>query len=133
MATKKKKSTQKARKLQIPTTLAQAVALTEAAKAPLVKAGHVQIPLAKVLTLVFNMMEPTADKRVGPELLAEYVGHFTQRDVDDFVMETVRKLPGYSLSDGLRIAERLSEWQRKYFQPDGEHFPTWKSNIEDDE
>jgi hypothetical protein len=80
-----------------------------------VKTGHVQIPLAKVLTLVHNMMEPTADKKVGPELLAEYVEKFTEKDVDDFVMGIVRKLPGYTLTDGLRIAENLDQWRKRYF------------------
>lgn len=77
--------------------------------------GHIQIPLTKILTLVHNMMDPRADKTVGPELLAEYVGNFTQQDVDDFVMGVVRKLPGYSLADGLRIAENLTRWRNSFF------------------
>ncbi len=113
MTTRRKTKTPAARKKtvnSVPRTLSAYISDEER-----LKPGHIQIPLAKVLTLVFNMMEPTADKRVGPELLAEYVGHFTKRDVDEFVMGTVRNLPGYNLSDGLRIAEQLMKWQRQHF------------------
>lgn len=79
------------------------------------KPGHVEIPLAKVLALVFNMMDGEADKRVGPEILAEYTGRLTQNDIEDFVMQTVRNLPGYNLRDGLRIADALTKWRKQYF------------------
>jgi hypothetical protein len=75
----------------------------------------VEIPREKVLALVFNMMDSEADKRVGPETLAMYFGNLTQEDVDDFVLKTVRKLPGYSLRDGLRIADCLTRWRLTYF------------------
>ncbi len=83
-----------------------------------VQPGMVQLPLAKVLALVFNIMDPEADKTVALETLAEYTGQLSQKDVDDFVMGTVRKLPGYNLRDGLRIAEALTKWQDKYFDND---------------
>ena len=75
----------------------------------------VSIPRAKVLALVFNMMDPQADKSVGPEILAEYVGEFSQADVDNFVLHEVTKLPGYNLRDGLRILDVLTKWCNTYF------------------
>lgn len=121
MTARKQKSARK-RKIEAEAARVKRVAATKTRVTKVVtsaietlKPGHIQIPLIKVLTLVHNMMEPNADKRVGPELLAEYVGHFTQKDVDDFVMGVVRKLSGYSLADGLRIADNLTRWRNSYF------------------
>lgn len=75
----------------------------------------VEIPRAKVLAMVHNIMDNEAAKDVPLEMLAEYVGSFSKQDEDQFVLEVVRNLPGYSLREGLRIADNLRRWREKYF------------------
>lgn len=77
--------------------------------------GMVEIPRAKVLAMVHNIMDNEAAKDVPLEMLAEYVGSFSKQDEDQFVLEVVRNLPGYSLREGLRIADNLRRWREKYF------------------